>query len=110
MSAETGVPNTDPNTMLRLETAARPAFPGGSMTANALRREASAGHLTIYKIAGKHSTTLADIEEMKKQYRVQAKGRTSTTTSSGAVPRSGFDPCLRTTRQRYPATPSTYTR
>ena len=42
MSAETGVPNTDPNTMLRLETAARAAFPGGSMTANALRREASA--------------------------------------------------------------------
>ena len=84
MSAEATVPNTDPNAMLRLETAARVAFPDGSVTANALRPEASAGHLTIYRIAGKHFTTLADIEGMKKQCRVQAKGRISTTTSSGA--------------------------
>ena len=91
MSAETGVPNTDPNTMLRLETAARTAFPDGSIKASGLRREAAAGHLAIYRIAGKDFTTLADIEGMKKQCRVQAKGRTSTTTNSAACYTSETD-------------------
>jgi hypothetical protein len=53
-----------PNTKLRLEAAARIAFPDGSISVSALRREAAAGRLTIYAIAGKHFTTLADIEEM----------------------------------------------
>jgi hypothetical protein len=91
MSAEIIVPNTDPNAMLRLETAARAAFPDGSIKANGLRREAAAGHLAIYRIAGKDFTTLADIQEMKKQCRVQAKGRTSTTTNSGACCTSETD-------------------
>ena len=91
MSAETIVPNTDPNALLRLETAARAAFPDGSIKANGLRREAAAGHLVIYRIAGKDFTTLADIEGMKKQCRVQAKGRTSTTTSSGGCCTSATD-------------------
>ena len=51
--------------MLRLEAAAAIAFPDGSMSVSAMRREAAAGRLTIYRIAGKHFTTLADIEGMK---------------------------------------------
>jgi hypothetical protein len=72
-TVETGVPNTDPNTLLRLEAAARAAFPDGSMKASGLRREAAAGRLTIYAIAGKHYTTLNDIQEMKNACRVPAK-------------------------------------
>jgi hypothetical protein len=64
--------------MLRLEIAAQIAFPDGSMSVSAMRREAAAGHLTIYRIAGKDFTTLADIEEMKTRCRVQAKGHDST--------------------------------
>jgi hypothetical protein len=90
MSAEATV-KTDPNAMLRLETAARVAFPDGSVKASGLRTEAAAGHLTIYRIAGKDFTTLADIEGMKKQCRVQAKGRISTTTSSEACSTSETD-------------------
>src|SRR5882724_3089208 len=54
-----------PNTKLRLEAAARIAFPDGSISVSALRRESAAARLTIYRIAGKDFTTLADIEEMK---------------------------------------------
>src|SRR4051794_17241907 len=88
---ETTVLNPDPNAMLRLETAARAAFPDGSIKATGLRREAAAGRLAIYRIAGKDFTTLADIEGMKKQCRVQAKGRISTTTNSGACCTSETD-------------------
>jgi hypothetical protein len=65
--------NVGPDTMLRLETAAELGFPDGSMTVAGLRREAEAGHLTIYLIANKHYTTLADIEGLKASCRVQAK-------------------------------------
>jgi hypothetical protein len=91
MNAETIVPNPNPNTLLRLETAASSAFPDGSIKASGLRREAAAGHLVIYRIAGKDFTTLADIEGMKKKCRVQARGLTSTTTSSGACCTSETD-------------------
>jgi hypothetical protein len=67
-----------PNTKLRLEAAARIAFPDGSISVSALRREAAAARLTIYRIAGKDFTTLANIEEMKTTCRVQAKGHAST--------------------------------
>ena len=72
MSTVTSVPNTDPHALLRLEAAARIAFPDGSVKASALRREALAGRLVIYRIANKDFTTITD--------RVQAKGRMSTTT------------------------------
>ncbi|MET4020353.1 excisionase [Bradyrhizobium sp. S3.2.12] len=51
------------------------AFPDGSMTARGLRRQIARGHLTYEVIAGKHYTTLADIEEMRKLCRIQAKVR-----------------------------------
>jgi hypothetical protein len=58
-----------PDTPLRLDIAARLAFPPGGMTASGLRREASRGRLTIERIAGKLFTTLRHIENMREQCR-----------------------------------------
>src|SRR6516164_6815405 len=60
-----------PDTPLRLDLAARVAFPGGGMTASGLRREAARGHLTIERIAGKLFTTLGAIAIMRERCRVQ---------------------------------------
>jgi len=68
------LPNRDhvnPNTPLRLNVAAALAFPDGSITASALRREAVKGRLAIERIAGKDYTTLASIERMRELCRVQ---------------------------------------
>src|SRR4051812_33077976 len=54
-----------PDTMLRLAIAAQVAFPDGSMSVSALRREGIAGRLRIYRLRGKDFTTLADIELMR---------------------------------------------
>ena len=62
-----------PNTILRLADAARLAFPDGSITVVSLRREAKKGHLTVWRIAGKDMTSLAEIELMKDRCRVNAK-------------------------------------
>lgn len=62
-----------PNTILRLADAARLAFPDGSITVTSLRREAAKGHLTVWRIAGKDMTSLAEIERMKDRCRVNAK-------------------------------------
>lgn len=43
------------------------AFPNGGMTLSGLRNEVRKGRLDVYLIAGKHFTTLADIEEMKRR-------------------------------------------
>lgn len=64
-------------TPLRLEVAARLAFPDGSMKLAGLRREIARGTLDYEVLANKHYTTLADIEEMRRRCRVQGKGRTS---------------------------------
>jgi hypothetical protein len=64
-------------TPLRLETAAKLAFPDGSMKLAGLRREISRGRLGYEVIAGKHYTTLADIDAMRELCRVQVKVRTS---------------------------------
>jgi hypothetical protein len=60
-----------PDTPLRLDVAARVAFPGGGMTASGLRREAARGRLTIERIAGKDFTTLAAITTMREKCRAQ---------------------------------------
>jgi hypothetical protein len=62
-----------PTTPLRLKTAAEVAFPDGSMKLAGLRREIARGRLAYEVIAGKHYTTLADIEDMRRLCRVQAK-------------------------------------
>jgi hypothetical protein len=57
-------------TPLRLDVAARLAFPDGSITGKSLRREAERGRLEIERIAGKDFTTLAAIQRMRDQCRV----------------------------------------
>ena len=66
-----------PTTPLRLETAAKLAFPDGSMKLAGLRREIARGRLAYEVIAGKHYTTLKYIEEMRDLCRVQVKDRAS---------------------------------
>ena len=75
-----------PDTMLRLEAAARIAFPGGSMPVAALRREAKAGRLTTYRFAGKDFTTLSDIQEMKTTCRDPAREPASGSNPKNATP------------------------
>lgn len=65
--------NISPTTPLRLEVAARIAFPDGSMKLASLRREIARGRLSYEVIANKHYTTLADIEEMRRLCRIEAK-------------------------------------
>jgi hypothetical protein len=43
------------------------------MTSSGLRREAARGNLIIERIAGKHYTTLANIERMRELCRVERK-------------------------------------
>src|SRR5689334_10842719 len=62
-----------PDAPLRLSTAAKLAFPDGSMTASGLRREAARGRLCVERIAGKDYTTLEAIERMRELCRVRAK-------------------------------------
>ncbi|MFZ0104885.1 MAG: hypothetical protein WAL49_21620, partial [Pseudolabrys sp.] len=52
-------------TLLRLGVAAALEFPDGSMSASGLRREASHGHLKIWRIAGKDYTTRTALKEMR---------------------------------------------
>jgi len=58
---------------LRLDVAARLAFPDGSMTASGLRREASKGRLAVEIIANKAYTTLNAIRHMRAICRVEAR-------------------------------------
>ena len=56
---------------LRLDLAARLAFPDGSIGLSGLRREAARGNLEVFRIAGKHMTTLRAIREMLERCRVK---------------------------------------
>jgi hypothetical protein len=76
-------------TPLRLDVAARIAFPGGGMTASGLRREAARGRLAIERIAGKDFTTLADIASMREKCRAQPLRPASTSESVATVPPNG---------------------
>jgi len=49
---------------IRLETAANIAFPGGSVTVSALRKQIKAGRLMAWEVGGKHLTSLNEIERM----------------------------------------------
>ena len=71
------VRDVDPDLPLRLSTAAAIAFPGGTMSACGLRREAARGRLVIERIAGKDFTTLANIQHMRELCRVEARGHAS---------------------------------
>ncbi|MEH2510180.1 hypothetical protein V1291_001534 [Nitrobacteraceae bacterium AZCC 1564] len=67
------IKDVTPTTPLRLETAAKLAFPDGSMKLAGLRREIARGRLAYEVIAGKHYTTLTDIEDMRRLCRVDAR-------------------------------------
>src|SRR5215217_7992892 len=70
----TGIlPTFGKDTPMRLSKAARLAFPDGSVTATALRKEAKRGRLVIERIAGRDFTTMQHIEEMRKKCRVEPK-------------------------------------
>jgi hypothetical protein len=62
-----------PDTPLRLDVAAKVAFPGGGVTASSLRNERKAGRLLTEMVANKEFTTLRDIQEMRKLCRVKQK-------------------------------------
>src|ERR1700751_4753168 len=63
----------DQSVPLRLATAAKIAFPDGSMTASGLRSEAKKGRLVVERIANKDYTTLEAIARMRELWRVQAR-------------------------------------
>jgi hypothetical protein len=67
----------DPDAPLRLEVAAKIAFPQGGITVSGLRREIARGRLEAEEIAGKYFTTLANIKRMREKCRVSVKARAS---------------------------------
>lgn len=76
---------------LRLDIAAKIAFPDGSMTGSGFRRENSRGRLVIERIAGKDYTTLANIKRMRELCRLHTKDQGSSCegrveTNSAALP------------------------
>jgi len=88
-----------PDTPLRLDVAARLAFPPlpngkPSMTASGLRKEAARGRLAVERIAGKDFTTLAAIANMRMLCRlaqvpqgsISASGETERTPGSSSIP------------------------
>src|SRR5215472_1025651 len=66
-----------PDTPLRLNRAAKIAFPLGGMTAAGLRREAKRGRLVIERVAGKDFTTLGHIARMRELCRVRSSRQDS---------------------------------
>ena len=60
----------DPCAPLRLNLAAKIAFPDGSMSASGLRREGAKGRLILERIANKDYTTLEAIRTMRELCRV----------------------------------------
>ena len=67
----------DPDAPLRLEVAAKIAFPQGGITVSGLRREIARGRLEAEEIAGKYFTTLANIKRMREKCRVSVKDHAS---------------------------------
>jgi hypothetical protein len=82
-----------PDAPIRLDVAARLAFPDGSMTASGLRRERDKGNLVVERICGKDFTTLEHIEQMRMLCRAEKRDRTSGSQRSAGVKES-FTPVL----------------
>src|SRR3954454_7997587 len=59
--------NVGPNVPLRLADAVKIAFPMGGMTVSGLRKEIRRNRLTVEVMAGKQFTTLAAIEERRRE-------------------------------------------
>ena len=74
-----------PDTPLRLDVAARIAYPDGSMTKSGLRREIKRGRLVPERTAGKQYVTLADIQRMRAMCRENPKVPASTFVSAAVA-------------------------
>jgi hypothetical protein len=74
-----------PDTPLRLDVAARIAYPDGSMTASGLLREIQKGRLDCELTANKQYVTLGGIERMRAKCRVDQKDRASTSANAPAA-------------------------
>jgi hypothetical protein len=73
---------------LRLEAAAKEAFPPGSgVTGRTLKRMAAQGRLRIYRWAGKDFTTLADVHEAVRESAILVSGKTAPADDGRAVER-----------------------
>ena len=70
-------PDFDKDAPIRLDRAAKIAFPDGSMTAKGLRKERDKGRLLTEIIAGKEYTTLGAIDRMRELCRVQPRAPAS---------------------------------
>jgi len=65
----------DDDTPLRLDVAAKIAYPRGGITAAGLRREWKRGKLVIERVAGKDYTTLNHIKRMRELCHAQPNPR-----------------------------------
>src|SRR5688572_10213959 len=74
------------DTPLRLDLAARLAFPDGSIGVSALRKERKRNRLRVWRIAGKDMTTLAEIKRMMERCLVDDSQRVC---GSGRQPEPG---------------------
>ncbi len=71
----------DPDAPLRLNHAAKLAFPDGALTESGLQTEFRKGNLECERIAGKLFTTLNNIKRMRDKCRESQKARGSTCAS-----------------------------
>src|SRR5215470_7354859 len=78
----------DPHAPLRLEVAAKIAFPFGGMGVSGLRREIKRGRLAIETIAGKQFTTLNAIERMRELCRDDQHRRDSGSNPTRSSPKA----------------------
>jgi hypothetical protein len=72
-SPEIDLSAIEPDTPLRLDVAARLAYPDGSMTKSGLRREIARGRLECERTAGKQYVTLTGIQRMRAMCRENPK-------------------------------------
>src|SRR5712664_3333285 len=91
MNSDVGIITRD--NPLRLETAARLAFPDGSMKVAGLRREIARGRLTYEEICGRHYVTLAGIEAIRELCRVKAVDQGSTSGLPDEREENSSPPC-----------------
>lgn len=82
-------PSADKDKALRLSVAAALAYPDKSMTVSSLRKERNAGRLETWIMAGKEFTSLAAIEEMERQCRVQRRVPASISNPPATTPLAG---------------------
>jgi hypothetical protein len=89
MKRDLDLAKISPDDPLRLDIAARLAFPDGSMKKSGLRREIQRGRLDCWNIAGKQYTTLNAITRMRAKCLVAPKAPVSTSANDAGAKASG---------------------